>query len=168
MINTSDIEKAVRRYFSNYNYKLFNLFIYSWESDFFAISTSGYTIEVEIKVSKSDFKADYKKTTSKGINKHKFLLSDTIYKPNKFYFACPRGLILPNEIDKKYGLLYLGEFNSLFEVQKATFLHKDKFLDNKQYLKTLLDKYYWQNMRLKDRMNIYDPELNYGQKLINF
>ena len=59
------IQKALLNHFANYEYKLCNTFIFDWESDFFAISKSGYSVECEIKISRSDFKADIKK-----IDKH--------------------------------------------------------------------------------------------------
>jgi len=54
--------------FDNSKYRLSNTFVFLWESDFFAISQNGYTIEVEVKISKADFKADFKKEL-----KHKML-----------------------------------------------------------------------------------------------
>lgn len=48
-------------HFSNYNYRLFNSFIYDWESDFFAISKSGYALECEVKVSRADYFKDFEK-----------------------------------------------------------------------------------------------------------
>lgn len=43
-------------------YQLTNSYIFGWESDYFGVTKSGYTYEVEIKISKSDFKADFSKT----------------------------------------------------------------------------------------------------------
>lgn len=57
-----DALKVLMRHFINYDYKLCNTFMFGgWESDFFAMSTSGYCIEVEVKVSRSDFFVDFKK-----------------------------------------------------------------------------------------------------------
>lgn len=63
-----DIQKQLYRHFYNYDYKLSNSFIYnsSGECDFFAVSKTGYQVEVEIKVSRSDYAVDFKKP------KHKF------------------------------------------------------------------------------------------------
>jgi hypothetical protein len=49
------------RLFCNYDYRLNNSFVYSWESDFFAVSGSGYCVEVEVKVSRGDFFRDFEK-----------------------------------------------------------------------------------------------------------
>jgi hypothetical protein len=103
-MNSTDIKHSLTNLFSNYEYKLYNTYIFGTESDFFAISKSGYCIEVEIKISKADFKNDFKKTTFKSINftrvnKHEYLQSnDETFKPNKFYFACPDGLLKESEI----------------------------------------------------------------------
>lgn len=61
-MTSGDIDRALFRHFHNYEYKLLNTFVFGgWECDFFAQSTSGYFIEVEIKVSRSDFFVDFKK-----------------------------------------------------------------------------------------------------------
>jgi hypothetical protein len=61
------IQREVRRFFGNYEYILFNTFMFAWESDFFAISKSGYSVEVEIKCSRADFKKDF----THKIDKHR-------------------------------------------------------------------------------------------------
>jgi hypothetical protein len=61
-LTAKDINIALYRLFENYEYKLNNTYVFGgWESDFFAQSKSGYFIEVEIKVSRSDFFVDFKK-----------------------------------------------------------------------------------------------------------
>lgn len=49
------------QHFVNYDYRLHNSFIYNWESDFFAMSSSNYFVEVEVKVSRGDFFRDFSK-----------------------------------------------------------------------------------------------------------
>ncbi|GAI30411.1 unnamed protein product, partial [marine sediment metagenome] len=61
-MTSSDIDKVLRRNFSNFDYLLSNIYFFGWESDFICMSSSNYWYEVEIKVSRSDFKADFKKT----------------------------------------------------------------------------------------------------------
>ena len=58
------------RHFFNYEYRLSNSFVYSWESDFFAMSKSGYFVEVEIKISRGDFFRDFDKGKHKLFNAH--------------------------------------------------------------------------------------------------
>ncbi len=59
------IQEKLKYYFANYDYKLFNAFIYAWESDFFGISKSGYALEVEVKISRADFRKDFQCKTEK-------------------------------------------------------------------------------------------------------
>jgi len=61
-MNSSFIDKILHRKFESHKYQLSNNYIYREESDFFSITTSGYAQEIEIKVSRSDFKADFKKS----------------------------------------------------------------------------------------------------------
>lgn len=49
------------QHFVNYDYRLHNSFVYNWESDFFAMSSSGYFVEVEVKVSRGDYFRDFGK-----------------------------------------------------------------------------------------------------------
>lgn len=144
-MKTQDIHKKLRSLFLNYDYKLENSFIYKWESDFFAISKSGYSIEVEIKVSKSDFNADFKKEIIKGVLKHDLLTDEKYFaKSNKFYFAFPEGLINHDEIPGRYGIIEIGNHAKI--VQKAKILHKNKMLDDKYFLKKLMNKFYWKTI----------------------
>lgn len=144
-MTTKEIHKKLRSLFLNYNYKLDNSFVYNWESDFFAISKSGYSIEVEVKVSKSDFNADFKKEVIKEVLKHDLLTDEKYFeKPNKFYFAFPEGLINYDEIPFQYGIIEIGK--SIKIVRKAKMLHKNKMLDDKYYLKKLLNKFYWKTI----------------------
>ncbi len=61
MKTENDYIKLLYRHFCNFEYKLNNSFIYDWECDFFGISKTGYAYEVEVKISRSDFFADFKK-----------------------------------------------------------------------------------------------------------
>jgi len=58
-IGVPEIKEALHWHFLNHDYKLYNTYIYDWESDFFCISKSGYAVEVEIKISRSDFFKDF-------------------------------------------------------------------------------------------------------------
>jgi hypothetical protein len=192
-MNETQIIKQLNKHFANHDYRLQNVFIYSWESDFFCMSSSGYTIEVEVKISKSDFKADFKKRL-----KHKYLASATKglvavnmgsmqnlsmveFKipntPNKFYYCCPEGLISKDDIPEYAGLLYLKDekvnenyYSSIVEIKPAKFLHKNK----PDISKTLLDKYYWlyQNLkndfiRLQMRVREIEDEVNWSHQNFN-
>lgn len=71
-MKTSDIAKSLFGHFQNYEYKLSNSYVFNWESDFFAMSKSGYCMEVEVKVSRSDFFADFKKEEKHRMLKDRF------------------------------------------------------------------------------------------------
>lgn len=60
-MDSSVIYDAIYSHFINYEYKLFNSYVYDWESDFFGISKTGYSYEVEVKISRSDYFVDFKK-----------------------------------------------------------------------------------------------------------
>jgi hypothetical protein len=60
-MDSSVIYESIYQHFLNYEYKLFNSFVYDWECDFFGMSKSGYFMEVEVKVSRSDYFNDFKK-----------------------------------------------------------------------------------------------------------
>jgi len=53
----------IQKFFPSAEYFLENVFIYPWESDYFLQMRSGYHYELEKKISRSDFKADFKKTS---------------------------------------------------------------------------------------------------------
>jgi hypothetical protein len=67
-MTAKDIQKRLRQKFDTHKYILENSYIYDWESDFFSRTASGYAVEIEIKISLSDFKADFKKE-----HKHKII-----------------------------------------------------------------------------------------------
>ena len=66
-MNTADIFKAFKVN-TTLEYLLENTYIFAWESDIFGISKSGYINEIEVKSSRADFQADFKK-----IKKHQIL-----------------------------------------------------------------------------------------------
>lgn len=174
-MNSEDIKKQLNSCFNNYDYKLYNSYVFDSESDFFCVSKSGYVTEVEIKISRSDFKNDFKKVFCNGMNKHEYLKSKGTYKPNKFYFAVPEGMIKKEEVPEYAGLIYInsektkyGVFYRHTIVKDAKFLHKENLFKNHKFVTTLMNKFYWQTMALKRNCEIVDTEINYGFKRIDF
>lgn len=55
------IQKALLRKFDSHIYKFCNTYFFKNESDFLSFLSSGFCYEFEIKISRSDFKADFKK-----------------------------------------------------------------------------------------------------------
>lgn len=74
-MNASKIQAILRANY-DHNYVLENSFIFYWESDYFGITKTGYTWEIEVKVSVSDFRADFNKNFKHRclrFNKQKFV-----------------------------------------------------------------------------------------------
>ena len=84
-LNATDISRMLYQHFVNYEYRLSNSFVYLWESDFFAMSQSGYFIEVEVKVSRSDFFRDFDK------DKHRLFAAHLARRPLYFKSSSGRG-----------------------------------------------------------------------------
>ncbi len=140
-LDSKDIVSSLQLRFINHKYQINNAFIFDWESDFFSVSDSGYVYEVEVKISRSDFKDDFNK-----VEKHKLLESvnpDTCrLKPNKFFYAAPKGLLSTAMIPPYAGLIEVTSPNSMAVVAKeAPFLHKEDSFTNLKDI--LLDKFYY-------------------------
>lgn len=133
------IQDKLRLYFlsrSTKKYEMFSKFVYDWESDYLAITKSGYAYECEIKISRADFFNDSKKTA-----KHLILESDILnrQRPNYFYYAVPKDLIKPEEVPNGYGLIYIESWNVTI-VKQADKIHKEKVDIDKL---NLIDKFYY-------------------------
>jgi len=97
-LNAADVEVAVARYLgARVNIIVPNVFWglgLNYECDLFSVSPSGYATEVEIKVSRSDIKADLKKWQA-----HRSKLI------RRFFFAVPEYLSDDDNIPKDCGLI---------------------------------------------------------------
>jgi len=67
------IQFALLRNFASHSFKFTNAYYFNNESDFLSFLPSGFCYEIEIKISRSDFKADFKKEkhTVHGANEKK-------------------------------------------------------------------------------------------------
>lgn len=180
-----DVYRALRVFTHNHDHKFENVFVHSWEADCFSVTSSNYSYEIEVKVSRSDFFNDFKKPkhslfrgykTGYGIVRgqmsgdrhmsieragHPALVNYAIlwtnidpvkisHKncPNKFFFACPEGLIKETEVPSYAGLIYCQDAYRFRIIRKAPFLHKDEL-----NVKTMLfDKYYWLTIKQKEKL----------------
>lgn len=145
-LDSKQVIKSIRNKFYNHKYQLNNVFIYEWESDFFTVSESGYVYEIEVKVSKSDFKDDFNKK-----DKHQLLESNNplqdLKKPNRFYYATPRNLLASSDIPAYAGLLEVDpSTGEVFITKEAPFLHKNKGIEHLKDI--LLEKFYWRYREL--------------------
>lgn len=160
------IQRALRHSFlspSSVRYFTENLNVFEWESDVLKFTKSGYVYEFEIKISRADFKNDFKNKKKK----HTLLEdknSENSKRPNYFYYVVPKDMIDVEDVPDYAGLLYVfphsfGTF-SFIEVKKAPSLHKNKFdFDNSN----LMDKFYYNYIHWKHK---HETDLvNYKERL---
>ena len=113
-------------------YVLENLYVFKWESDKFIETKSGLIYEFEIKVTKSDYKNDFKHKKDKHVilegkeeyipsfeeykkrfpghineSSAKYYKTSNFKKPNFFYYAVPEGMIDVSEVPEYAGLIYV-------------------------------------------------------------
>jgi hypothetical protein len=100
------------------------------ECDVISISKSDYIYEYEVKISRSDFKADFKKPKHNLITEKNFIKEtkkETFYLvPNYFYFVVPENLISIDEVPSYAGLIYVTETQDYNIIKKAPVIHKTK------------------------------------------
>ena len=149
------IQKALRYGVLSPNsikYVMENLTVYKWESDTLLVTKSGYAYEIEIKISRADFKNDFKHKEKKHLFLEGTGMKDALgteyddrWRPNYFYYAVPEGLISPDEVPDYAGLIYIHPLSSwphfrVDNVKVATQLHKTKFDAGRL---GLMDKFYY-------------------------
>jgi len=124
-----------------------SMYIKQWEADFIWITTSGFIHEIEIKRSRSDFKADFFKTDGQDL-KHD-LIKNGEYGLRSFSFIAPYGILKTDDIPDYCGFYQIDtdgqigtskppvrlknpvkitseEKNSLFNYYKFKFLKQAK------------------------------------------
>lgn len=131
-----------------------NLNVYDWESDVLKITKSGYVYEFEIKISRGDFKNDFKHKKKKHL-----LLENKENKtkmPNYFYYVVPEDLITEDEVPEYAGLIYvhatvIGDgrvYYKFQEIKDAPKLHSNKIDVNNL---NLIDKFYYNYIHWKHK-----------------
>lgn len=140
-LDSKDIISSLQLRFLNHKYQINNAYIFKWESDFFSVSESGYVYEVEVKITRGDFKDDFNK-----VDKHLLLESADSQsfskKPNKFFYAAPKGLLTTAMIPPYAGLIEVTSPSAgAIVVKEAPFLHKEDSFTNLKDV--LLDKFYY-------------------------
>lgn len=149
-ITSKDLQMAF--YYANYQKFEFmapNVYLqHDCELDIFGLRKgSGYIDEIEIKMVKSDFKADFNKTVmvrgdfvvgeswvpSKHANKHEMLQEGRL-PTNRFSFLMPEELAEKVEIPDYAGLyVYTERTDRIKHVKRAKLLHKNKISDSLKY-----------------------------------
>ena len=151
---------------SSVKYFTENLNVYDWESDVLKITKSGYAYEFEIKISRGDFKNDFKHKKKKHLlleNKE-----NNSKMPNYFYYVVPEGLVTEDEVPEYAGLIYVHEtiignsrvYYQFQEIKAAPKLHTNKIDENN--LK-LIDKFYYNYIHWKHK---HEKDLNEYKELL--
>lgn len=170
---------ALRKYHKDCKYLVANTYIFqaNWESDFFCINAAGFAYEIEVKVTYSDFMADFRKE-----QKHRAM---DRYKSG---YVVERGHLHSRKVDSKVHGHYRNEYTTITvtpihmaRVPNRFFyccpagviplakvphyagllyvtdtgvrlLKKAPLLHNGKvdYTKTLLTKFYYRNMKLEN------------------
>jgi hypothetical protein len=185
----SSIQKNLEKRYdlNNVKYTAGNLYLFrhNWETDFLVVQKNGYCYEIEIKISRSDFLNDFKKKdkhmilnegvymqkkyrykvdpeTNKRVSDFYYNPTEWKFRPNRFYYCVPEGLIKKEEVPDYAGLMYVNSYGGIDIVKEAKFLHKEKL----ELTKKLCDKfyYYWKNTRvslrrLEDQNKLYEAQI---------
>ena len=150
-------------------YLMNNLYVFSnsWESDYLSLTNSGYFYEGEVKISKSDFKADFKKEKKHLILESNFnkTQTDNNLCPHYFFYAVPEGLIDVSEVPEYAGLIYMIDVYPYYKwVKKSPLLHKEKYNDIDLKLQ---DKFYYNMINWKRKaLKEYPHQINKMKELI--
>ena len=135
ILNVLDLQYLSR---SACKYLIHNLFVFEWESDYLAITKAGLIHEVEIKISKHDFKTEAKNKWAK------FALfesrNESTMIPDFFYYCVPENLLSVEEVPEYAGLLYVNDYGFLTTPKSAPRLKKEKTDLSKL---NLTDKFYF-------------------------
>ena len=66
-LTEQSIQQRLNHFFASWKYNVDGLYVFQWESDKLIWTKSGYIYEFEIKISRSDFKNDFKHKKEKHI-----------------------------------------------------------------------------------------------------
>lgn len=156
ILNILDLQYLSR---SACKYLIHNLFVFDWESDYLAITKAGLIHEVEIKISKHDFKNESKNKSAK------FALfesrNESTMIPDFFYYCVPENLISVEEVPEYAGLLYVNDYGFLTTPKSAPRLKKEKTELTKL---NLIDKFYFRYLHYLGKYNAAKSE---NLRLIN-
>lgn len=127
------IQQCLFNWVTKYNHQLFapNIYYFNYETDFLSLDSKYYLHDFEIKISRSDFKADlskprhslfaklYSKVSKPGRRKHIGYNA-----PNCFWYVCPANLIKKSEVPPYAGLIYVYKTGGIKVIKKRRYLHK--------------------------------------------
>jgi hypothetical protein len=165
MIKVEELTHAYISQFCDFEHHLIlsNHFHTDWEADILIIDTEGLSHEIEIKLSKADFKNDFKKSYTNQQSGEKFLKHDKIscgdYVCNNFSFLLPMGMVEIENIPLHCGII---EFyhnpdsweTEFFEVRKPKQIHEDsywKMIDKDAFLRIMARNLLFKKFQLKGK-----------------
>jgi hypothetical protein len=156
-LDESGIQAAIHnhRHFMQANPVMIpNVFYFYWESDVLMITRSRCIHEYEIKLTMSDFRADFKKTY-----RHFCMKERTAKYPAHFWYVCPPDVIPVDEVPEYAGLAYVVPYHGIYaldfpytlsKIKKAPRLKGDKRVADDE-LFTLLAKQSWRHWSQQSR-----------------
>lgn len=141
MKQSDNIQKNLERFVRGGGYEITIPNFYfngMYEMDMFRLTHSGIVYEYEIKISRSDYFADFKKqfkySASKS-TKHDLLRRGEL-PCNRFVFVVPEGLVRPDEVPDYAGLMYFTGYS--FRMVKSGKMLRKKFpIDYKKLAESL-------------------------------
>lgn len=143
-------------YMSNPVYAVSNLFVFSWESDFLLKTKAGYWYEVEVKISRADFKNEQKNKQEKFdiLEGRKEGL-----RPNYFSYCVPEYLLdkVRDLIPDYAGIVSVSDHGTVLSLRAPFALHMIKLSDEKL---NLLEKFYYNYSNLRWKQDHKDEEIN--------
>lgn len=108
-------------------YPLSSVYVYKypkfkWESDFFYATKHMMSVEIEIKITRKDFRRDKQKVKKHDIMRQ-IMDTDTsdqdIFVPNLFFYCAPEGVIPKDEVPDYAGLLEITKDQEVTLVKAA-------------------------------------------------
>lgn len=155
----------------NCKYAMMNCYLFQsdWESDLFIQKRSLRTYEYEVKISKQDFLADFKKPKHKAFEGVLKDNKNIMRMPNHFSFVAPKGMINPEIVPSYAALIEVEQHKSNFSfivAKNAPLLHNIKFLFDEQIalrLHSERERMYWEMRQLRDQVKSlrHSPTFNF-------
>ena len=165
MIKVEELTHAYVSHFCDFEEHLIltNHFHTDWEADILIIDKKGFSHEIEIKLSKADFKNDFKKSYTNEKTGEKFLKHDKIssgdYVCNHFSFLFAMGMVDSTEIPEHCGII---EFyhnpdsweTEFFVIREPKKIHQDsywKMIDKDAFLRITARNLLFKKFQLKGK-----------------
>jgi hypothetical protein len=151
-ITEATIQRQLYDFYSGLGHKLIapNIYLHYSEADLITVQASGYVNEIEIKITKADFKRDFEKRKHKYYTaaRAKKVVRSFAHIPNYFWFAFPEPLLdkIDFDVPDYYGLIAIKDLGHGLGApnihRRAKFLHKKKITDKqvRQIARSLMFK----------------------------